>query len=40
MVVLPYDWKTSDVTNAHGYITRPILPLRHILLKYGIHGIR
>lgn len=25
MDVLPYAWKTSDPTNAHGYITKPIL---------------
>ena len=25
MDVLPYDWKTTDPTNAHGYITKPIL---------------
>lgn len=25
MDVLPYDWKMSDPTNAHGYITKPIL---------------
>lgn len=27
MEVLPYDWKVSDPTIAHGYITRPILSL-------------
>jgi len=25
MDVLPYDWKTSDPTNAHSYITKPVL---------------
>lgn len=25
MEVLPYDWRTSDPTNAHGYITNPVL---------------
>ena len=25
MDVLPYDWKTSDATNAHTFITEPIL---------------
>lgn len=25
MNVLQYDWKTSDATNAHGFIVKPIL---------------